>query len=85
MSKISKRVREQAAIYCSAMASWWAAQRPNEHFTKASKDVSQIAHAAHKATGIWPKPRSKKAEANRVHSEAWTKAEALLRTGWAPK
>ena len=74
--KIPPRVREQAAIYCSARASWWAAKPDTwPYFAKFGRNVKRIADDAfNKAHSTWG--------FNFV--ECWAEAEALLRTGWEP-
>ena len=74
-SKITPRVREQAASFCSAMAAFISSPelvpspRHSEHFTVEAMIIGDL--ASNSACG-------------QTMLEAWAEAEALLRTGWEP-
>jgi hypothetical protein len=86
--KISKRVREQAAVLCAQMASWWAARTRYETWEESPVKQVDGTHAGRVACaaqrfasgtrydGIYCDFGSYVAE--------WAEAEAMLRTGWEP-
>lgn len=82
----TSKMFEQAAIYCSAMASWWMDPRLEvpEPLTNAPPGVGALANSARYATGDWPSARMPEDLYRQCHAEAWAEAEALLRTGWTP-
>ena len=80
MTKIPPRVREQAAIYCSAMACYMANGAGNHDDYDPSCDgvwSSDIVKLGHDA-------RYSLDECHGYGAIAWAEAEALLRTGWEP-
>lgn len=84
-SKISPKLREQAAIYCSARASFWAARgTPHFDFTlAASQRVRDLALEAarpgfNRANEV---PTERNSE---TYCLLWAEAHALLMTGWEP-
>jgi hypothetical protein len=88
-SKITPRVREQAAIYCSAVANFWAGWVSGSieghpfypvRYVRDS-NASDLARKAFNRTA----GSHKDAEAwSAEHTRRWAEAEALLRTGWEP-
>lgn len=83
MSKISPRVREQAAIYCNIMANWWIGEPVRLKDDRPSNDVLIVAF------GVYRFVRSKavhydEPSINLAAACDWAEAEALLRTGWEP-
>ena len=86
MSKITPRVREQAAIYCSGVANFWAGWVSGSieghpiYYVRGCKSAD-VARSAFKHT----KGTHKDAEVWSVEqARRWAEAEALLRTGWEP-
>lgn len=77
-SKISPRVREQAAIYCNMIVNWFHAPMGAPHPHPANGNVSKSAF--HLACTVI----NDLASENLTSSEKWAEAEALLRTGWEP-
>ncbi len=80
-SKISPRVREQAAIYCSVMANWMAEDYnggPIEH--PCDEFDQEIVHIGSQAFAYFISNMSMVCDP----TTAWAEAEALLRTGWEP-
>lgn len=75
--KISPRVREQAAIYCSAIASWL-------NSTGSSDDPGLDAQWPVDIVALDDSARLGLDERHGYGAEAWAEAEALLRTGWEP-
>jgi len=78
--KRTKRVREQAAIYCSVMACWFGQYYtpiPQDQFPD---DVLELGESAFYfvTSGI------SMARSLHVGAAEWAEAEALLRTGWRP-
>lgn len=90
MSKISPRVREQAAVFCGVMASWYSdalkrklAKRKIYAITspfwffelnQIIADVQRHVAGSHFDASCWIE----------VQIHQWAEAEALLRTGWEP-
>lgn len=78
--KISEKTREEAAVFCSAMACWWAGRWPHtginpdkicdDTFGPArSLAAAAVGHSCLSENGL---------------VEGWAEAEALIRTGWSP-
>ncbi len=79
-SKITSRVREQAAIFCSAMACYMANGAGNHDDYDPSCDgvwSSDIVKLGHDI-------RYSLDECHGYGAIAWAESEALLRTGWEP-
>lgn len=75
-SKIPPRVREQAAIYCSARASYWAASgSPYFAFDYFSSRATNLATQAFMV---------REAQTGESYPLLWGEAHALLMTGWEP-
>ena len=74
--KISEKLRDEAATYCSAVACWMTQyDAPNDpacdgYFSKESVKLGDLARE-YVAVGFWAE-------------HGWGEAEALLRTGWSP-
>lgn len=77
-NKVTPKLREQAAIYCSAKAAWWAAEKrvPRPYLAKFPKRVKNLAYAAftHASTTM----------PTEWYPSLWGEAHALLMTGWEP-
>jgi hypothetical protein len=76
--KISSRLREEAAVYCSAMACWWygwtsVCPSDSGYFDDATVRLANHVYVRHVHI-----------EKLRSYPFAWAEAEALLRTGWSP-
>jgi hypothetical protein len=76
--KISKRERDEAANYCSAVACWMT------QYTSPF-DPACDGYFSKKAVKLGDLAREYVAEFNFWSEEAWGEAEALLRDGWCPK
>lgn len=73
---IDDELREEAAVYCKAMALWWKAE-----------DLNAI-HPADVETRTLVRELARVAMMRNYSIEgivkAWSDAEAMLRTGWTP-
>jgi hypothetical protein len=83
MKRISKKVREEAALLCALAASnHWHGARPHHPqgpIPPKDSEAGRLAYAAEKLTwSIWRKSPLWTSEAH------WAEAEALLRCGWTP-
>lgn len=76
--RISKRVREEAAVLLSAVACgdpWWGPGILDaKHSLGFSNDAFALAYEAHRSLPNWPND----------YEGAAAEAEAMLRTGWSP-
>lgn len=83
MSKISPRLREEAAVYCSAMACWWMdPAEPDDSSCPwpPSRDVEMLTmDLIEEIEGSSFTPWTEDEQAT-----LYAEAEALLRTGWEP-
>jgi hypothetical protein len=87
--KIPSCLREEAAVYCSAMAAWWVSSPHAVHpllciekcesYWLAYKAFAKADEAFDDALteGVLVNLRD-------ATAESWAEAEALLRTGWEP-
>ena len=80
--KISPRVREQAAIYCSAMACWYMGNRRSLFPFDLHGKFNDIAYRVESSAFL----RTQNVYVDTIVNRAilWAEAEALLRTGWEP-
>lgn len=83
--KISPRVREQAAIYCSAMACWFTSTSGGTPYPRIrfSKSITSMVDLIVKdpLNAVNGAVDDKYFERCAI---CWAEAEALLRTGWEP-
>jgi len=79
MSKISPRLREEAAVYCSAMACWYMdpviCEDP-EPSAEVDAIVSQLMAIVESHPSDWT---------DETCATMYAEAEAMLRTGWEPR
>jgi hypothetical protein len=80
MGKIGSRLREEAAVYCSAMACYMA----NDTIYDGDYDPSYDGTWSSFAVEIGRIARYSLDECHGYGALAWAEAEALLRTGWEP-
>jgi hypothetical protein len=82
--RISKRVREEAALFAQVRACEWAAYPASTAvfgFARASEDLGTSGPAVDLVCGAFD---AIPAWCTYPLSEQWAEAEALLRTGWSP-
>lgn len=78
MTRISKRVREEAALICAIAASnEWDTMDP---IPPRQTEAGRLAWAAEKVT--WSVWRQSTLWCKEAH---WAEAEALIRCGWSPE
>ena len=83
-SKISPRLREEAAVYCSAMACWWTGNFPPASNCANPRDCGATQKSITLAYQALRSDLPDLIYWNQQHAEAWAEAEAMLRTGWEP-
>lgn len=76
--KISEKLRDEAANYCSSVACWMT-----QH--DVSFDPASDAFFSRGAVKLGDKAREYVAEFDFWAEVGWGEAEALLRTGWSPE
>jgi len=84
MSKITKRMREAAAMWCGIQADYWSrytigSHQPRRIWPDTSSKVYLLIIAAMHEAGLDVDLHG--AEALKL---CWAEAEAMLRTGWEP-